>query len=356
MMLSEGEDASEAQQEQRESVVGSSRRGAGRMRAMILAAGLGTRLRPLTAYRAKPALPVRGRPVISLLLELLARHGVEQVLVNLHHLPATIREAVRRDHPAGIQIDWSEEPRPLGTGGGIRRAAEFLSASPECVVLAGDMLLDLDLRDLLEKHREAGRRDGREITLVLRDDPRGADFGTIGLDAEARLARIGRRPIAGSAPEVRQGLFTGVRFLSRSALRGWPQSTEPNAAFEDLRDWIAPRVEHGGLRVGAEIVGLEQSVWEPVGTPAEYLEVNLAPPSLPSIGGAASAWGGALRPIAEACGSVIDSSAEIPPDARLERCVVWDHERVPAGFHGREGVYAGHSFHPCRGFASGSPE
>ena len=331
------------------------------MRAMILAAGLGTRLRPLTAYRAKPALPVRGRPVISLLLELLARHDVEHVLINLHHLPATIRKAVESDHPAGVRITWSQEPTPLGTGGGIKRAAEFLSAAPECVVLAGDMLLDLDLGELLEKHRAAHQRDGREITLVLRDDPRGVDFGTIGIDEHGGLTRIGRRAITGGAPEVRQGLFTGVRFFSRSALTDWPASDRPDGdrpddAFEDLRDWIAPRIERDGLRVGAEIVGPGESVWEPVGTPDEYLGVNLAPPELPSIGGAVTSWGGAVRPVEDSSGSVIACSAEIPPDALFERCVVWDHERVPAGFHGCEGVYAGHSFHPCRGVASGSPE
>ena len=202
------------------------------MRAMILAAGLGTRLRPLTAYRAKPALPVRGRPVISLLLELLARYDVEHVLVNLHHLPATIRKAVESDRPAGVRITWSQEPSPLGTGGGIKRAAEFLSASPECVVLAGDMLLDLDLGSLLEKHREAHRQDGREVTLILRDDPRGLDFGTIGLDERGGLTRIGRRTLAGSAPEAREGLFTGVRFFSRGALKDWPASASPDDAFD----------------------------------------------------------------------------------------------------------------------------
>ncbi|MEZ4291625.1 MAG: nucleotidyltransferase family protein [Myxococcota bacterium] len=148
---------------------------------MILAAGLGTRLRPLSALRAKPALPVLGRPVISLLLELLARHGVREVLINLHHLPETIRSAVAGDCPDGIEVEWSEEPRPLGTGGGIRRAADFLRGSPECVVLAGDMLFDADLAALARTHRRSGRG-----AIVLRDDPRADRF-------PARSARRDRR-------------------------------------------------------------------------------------------------------------------------------------------------------------------
>ena len=81
---------------------------------MILAAGLGTRLRPLTDLRAKPALPERGRPVISLLLDLLDRHGCREVMINLHHRSETIRAAVGSDHPADLEISWSEESVPLG--------------------------------------------------------------------------------------------------------------------------------------------------------------------------------------------------------------------------------------------------
>ena len=277
------------------------------MRAMILAAGLGTRLRPLTRFRAKPALPVCGRPVISLLLELLSRHGVEEALINLHYLPQSIRDAVEYDRPPQMKITWSEEPTPLGTGGGIRRAADFLCGSPECLVLAGDMLLDIDLTTLLERHRASHR----DVSLILRSDARGADFGTIGVDEHGRVVRIGKtklvdrstssrsvdrsesHPASGSTNTVRSGethhgLFTGVRFFSRDALTGWPDSD----TFEDLRDWLAPRIEARQVVVGAEILDIDSSVWEPVGTPAEYLEVNLSPPLLPSLGGDARHWGG----------------------------------------------------------------
>ena len=161
------------------------------MRAMILAAGLGTRLRPLTEERAKPALPVRGRPVVSLLLELLARQGIREVMINLHHLPDTIRRAVASDRPADLEIAWSNEERPLGTGGGIRRAADFLRGSETCVVLAGDMLLDADLAGLSRAHRASGR----DVTLLLRRDPREASFGSVGVDARGDVVRVGRHPV-----------------------------------------------------------------------------------------------------------------------------------------------------------------
>lgn len=327
---------------------------------MILAAGLGTRLRPLTEFRAKPALPVCGRPVVSLLLEMLSRQGVQEALINLHYLPDSVRRAIEGDHPPNMKITWSEEKTALGTGGGIRRAADFLSGSEECLVLAGDMLLDIDLEDLRRRHR-ASQRD---VTLILRSDDRGADFGTIGLNEKNMLTRIGKRELSGVSQysqkqaetdwsEVDRGLFTGVRFFSRGALEDWPESE----TFEDLRDWLAPRIESGGVTVGAEILDCSQSVWEPVGTPAEYLKVNLSPPDLPSLGGGMASWCGAIKkPAPGEVHNVISVTASVPRDAKLQDCVVWEEEHVPAGFHGRNGVYAGGAFHPCGTNASGSLE
>lgn len=312
------------------------------MRAMILAAGLGTRLRPLTDYRAKPALPVRGRPVISLLLALLEKSGVREVMINLHHRPETIRAAVERDHPENLALTWSVEDAPLGTGGGIRRAAEFLRESEDCVVMAGDMLLDLDLEALRQAHRESER----DVSIVLRDDPRTDRFGSIGIDEAGRIVRVGRTPVAapGAGTEARAGLFTSVRFFRREALDAWPAEDLP--VFEDLRDWLIPRAERGEITFGAHAVAPEDSVWEPVGTPAEYLDANLAPPALPNLGGSARDWSGPVT-FDEERASILSKSATVDPGARLERCVVWEDEHVPAGFQGSDGVVAGGTFHSC---------
>lgn len=317
------------------------------MRAMILAAGLGTRLRPLSELRAKPSLPVHGRPVISLLLEILARQGCTEVMINLHHRPDTIRAAVGSDHPANLEIVWSEEPMPLGTGGGIRRAAGFLREAGACIVLAGDMLIDVPLRTLFEKHVASGRH----ATLLLRADSRDTQFGTIGLDSSGHVTRIGRQRLrALDDMEEACGLFTGVRFFSREILDHWPSETPTNArgtVFEDLRDWLVPGIETRGERVGAEIIDARDSVWEPVGTPAEYLRVNLSPPELPTLGGAVEHWGGEVD-VTGARGDVIVSrKAFVDSSARLARCVVWDGERVPAGFRGHDGVFAGGTFRSC---------
>jgi len=332
----------------------------GAMRAMILAAGLGTRMRPLSDLRAKPAVPVRGRPVISLLLELLARNGFREIMINLHHRPETIRHAVDLDHPAGVEISWSEEDQPLGTGGGIRRAARFLRESEACVVLAGDMLLDVDLRKLFDRHLESGRA----ATLLLREDERGERFGTIGLDETGRVCRIGQRRLSLAVPgtasktpvESTKGLFLGVRFFSRDALDHWPfpgidreaEAESPETAFEDLRDWLVPGIELRGESVGGELLDPSTTTWEPVGTPEEYLRVNLSPPDLPSLGGAAAIWEGPIELRGPEGDVVVPNDAQVPASAHLRRCVVWDGERVPNDLRAHDGVFAGGVFHSCR--------
>lgn len=303
------------------------------MRAMILAAGLGTRLRPLTLLRPKPALPVRGRPVIGWLLELLAHHGVTEVVINRSYLGEALTRAVESSRPADLAVSYSDEDEPLGTGGGIRRASGFLAGSDPSIVLAGDMLFDADLTALAAAHRASGRR----VTLVLRDDPRHAAFGTIGLDDAGRLRRVATRFDLGG--ETRAGVFTGLRLFSPDVFGDWPES----AGFEDLSDWLAPQVAAGADDIGGVVLGPEESVWEPVGTPAEYLEANLHPPRLSFADEPAPCD---AHPAARD-DLVVGPGAQIPEPGALRRCVVWEHEAVPEGLRAQDGVFAGGVFHSC---------
>jgi len=299
---------------------------------MILAAGLGTRMQPLSALRAKPALPVRGLPVIAHLLALLEHHGITEVVVNLHYLPETVRAAVERHKPPGLAVRFSPEGERLGTGGGIKATAEFLRESDPCLVLAGDMLLDADLGELAARHRERGDR----CTLLLLRDPRQERFGSIGVDAEACVRRIGTRFDLGG--EHAAGLFVGVRVLASSLFDTLPEGDR----FEDLSDWLAPLLADGARDIRGQLLDAEQCSWEPVGTPAEYLRVNLNPPQLSFMNRA--------RPADEVPAKgklVLGAGAQIGEGARLERVVVWDGERVPEGFRASDGVFAGGRFYAC---------
>jgi mannose-1-phosphate guanylyltransferase len=302
---------------------------------MILAAGLGTRMRPLSTLRPKPAMPVRGLPVIGYLLALLRHHGVKDVIVNAHHLSELLIETAEACRPPGMELRFSIEKQLLGTGGGIRRAAEFLRESDPALVLTGDMILDLDLGALVARHRE--RRD--LATLALREDPRGDTFGTIGLDEEGCVRRIGKRfQLDG---ETAAGVFVGVRVFAARAFELLPECD----AFEDLSDWLAPPLRRGARDIRGEIIPPEDCVWEPVGSASEYLAVNLHPPRLSFLDADARARSQGARLEADL---VVGAGASLGEGALLERAVVWDGESVPRGLHASDGVFAGGAFHPCR--------
>lgn len=309
---------------------------------MIVGAGLGTRLRPLTGWRPKPALPVRGIPLVAYSLALLAAAGVREVVINVHHLPQILRRTATRWCPQGLTLHFSEERELLLTGGAIRRVAGFLRESDPCVVLGGDMVVDLDLRGLVERHV----RSGREVTLVLRQDPRAARFGTIGVDREGRVRRIAKRFDLGG--EQSAGVYTWVNVISARALDTLPE----REAFNHLDDWLVPRLAARAEGVAAEVLGPEEGVWEPVGTPAEYLAVNLEPLPVSYLDADARAREIGVR---FAPGLVLGAGAELGAGARLSRAVVWDGERVPAGLVASGGVFAGGAFHPCPPVSPGAP-
>ena len=304
------------------------------MRAMIVAAGLGTRLRPLTDLRPKPALPVRGLPLVAYHLALLARHGVREVVINVHHLPESLMEAARRWCPPEIELRFSFEPELLDTGGAIRAVADFLSGSDPCLLLGGDMLVDVDLSALVGRHRASRAA----VTMLLRDDPRAESFGSIGIDAQGCVRRIGRRFDLGG--ETRAGVYTWVNVVSARALADLPE----RRIFGHLDHWIAPRLAAGARDVVAELARPADCLWEPVGTPSEYLEVNLRPIRLSYLDAEAVASRAGARFEPEL---VLGAGATLGAGASLQRAVVWDGESVPPGLRARGGVFAGGSFHPC---------
>ncbi|MEE3332239.1 MAG: NDP-sugar synthase [Myxococcota bacterium] len=306
------------------------------MRAMILAAGLGTRMAPLSDWRPKPALPVRGVPLIGYLLELLRVNGVTEVILNVHHRAEVMREAAERCCPAGIALSFSEEPQLLGTGGGILRAARFLRESETSLVLPGDMVLDTDLKSLIATHRE--REDA--ATLLLRADKRSKEFGPVGLDDENSVRRIGNDFDLGGSTSL--GLFTSVRvFASRAYDSLDALGMTPDATFEDLRDWLAPQLETGARDIRGVLRGADELRWEPVGTLREYIDANFSTPAL-SYASACEAFAGRPR-IENDC--VIGDGASIDPAARLSHSIVWDGEQVGAAARGHDGVFANGTFH-----------
>jgi mannose-1-phosphate guanylyltransferase len=153
------------------------------MKAMVLAAGLGTRLKPITFEIPKPMVPVLDRPVMAHIVQLCERQGFDELVANLHHYPDTIRAYF------GDRLSWSFEPELLGTAGGVRNAAEFFGDDP-VVVVSGDALTDIDLRALVDRHRAAGGI----ATLTVKQVPDTREYGVVVHDEQGRVQGFQEKP------------------------------------------------------------------------------------------------------------------------------------------------------------------
>jgi mannose-1-phosphate guanylyltransferase len=153
------------------------------MKAMVLAAGLGTRLRPLTYEITKPMVPVLDRPVMEHILDLLERHSFDGVIANLHYFPETIREHF------GQRISYRFEEQLLGTAGGVRACAEFFGDEP-FLVISGDALTDIDLTAFAARHRETGGI----ATLAVKQVPDTREYGVVLHDREGRITGFQEKP------------------------------------------------------------------------------------------------------------------------------------------------------------------
>ena len=150
---------------------------------MVLAAGLGTRLRPLTFELPKPMVPLLDRPAMAHTLDLLHRHGIDRIVANLHYFPDTIRDYF------GDRIEYRYEPELLGTAGGVRNVADFFGDEP-VVVVSGDALTDLDLNGLVDRHRSAGGIG----TLTVKKVADTREYGVVIHDGDGRIQGFQEKP------------------------------------------------------------------------------------------------------------------------------------------------------------------
>src|SRR5436190_3616088 len=151
------------------------------MRALVLTAGLGTRLQPLTLARAKAAAPVDGEPLPPRTIRWLVSHGIRDLLINLHHEPPSITAAVADGADLGARVRYSWESPVLGSAGGPRRALPLLrdgSSDTAFVLVNGDTLTDVDLPAMIRRHRESGAR----VSMALIPNPRPEKYGGVLLD------------------------------------------------------------------------------------------------------------------------------------------------------------------------------
>jgi mannose-1-phosphate guanylyltransferase len=275
--------------------------------AVVLTAGLATRLRPLSLVRAKAALPVAGRPLVCHILERLRDAGVADAVLNLHHLPETITGRVGDGTALGIRVRYSWERVVLGSAGGPRRAAPLVG-TPTFLIVNGDTLASVDIRGLVDHHRASGALVTMAVTP--NDDP--LKYGGVAATPDGVVTGFVRRGDRSASQH-----FVGVQVVQADAFRTVPADVPWDSV---------------GALYPALIAGAPGSVrafpgrgdFHDIGTPLDYL---MAARRLDH--------NGSSTPSAPHPGQVVDSvlwdAVTIGAGASVTRCIVTDGVDVPAG-------------------------
>ena len=270
------------------------------MKAMILAAGYGERLWPLTADRTKPALPVLGKPLVGYVAEYLAGFGVREVVVNLHHHPDSVRRALGDGSRFGVRLDYVHEPIILGTSGALDNARALLEGDT-FIVVNGKLITDIDLHAALRTHREKNAL----VTLVLRRNEKFERFSYVDV-RDGLVTRFAGMPAKDSWKSDEAPLmFTGIHIVE-------PRIFEfvPRGVFSDSVIDVYPQA----IAKGERIVGhVGEGMWYELSTLQRYLDISLA--LLRRQG----------QEVYAGANSTIDDESEVHDS------ILWDDVRIEAG-------------------------
>jgi mannose-1-phosphate guanylyltransferase len=247
------------------------------MRAMILAAGLGTRLRPLTYVMPKPVAPVLNRPIVARIAGLLHQHGFEQVVANVSYLPEQIREVLRDGSEFGLEVSYSEEPEPLGTAGGVGKVRDFLSETESFLIISGDALTDIDLSAMREAH-EANVARGAIATLATKRVDDTTQFGVAITDAEGRISGFQEKPDPAEA--LSDLANCGIYMFRREIFDHFPPQDHKSPAGDEDQppgfvDWamdVFPALLGGDVPFYSHEI---DAYWNDIGSVAEFVQGNL---------------------------------------------------------------------------------
>lgn len=231
-----------------------------RMKAVVMAGGQGTRLRPLTSNQPKPMLPVVGQPMMQHVLRLARRHGIREVVATVHFLASVVRNYFGDGSDLGISLSYVTEEEPRGTAGSVRGAVPLLEGEDRLLVLSGDVVTDVDLGDLVRFHEEKGGA----VTVTLKRVPNPLEFGIVIANDEGRVERFLEKP--GWGEVFSDTINTGIYVLEREVLDLVPDDGEVDFA----RD-LFPLLLEKGLPVYGYVT---DRYWTDVGTLESYLAVH----------------------------------------------------------------------------------
>jgi len=284
------------------------------MKAVVLAGGEGTRLRPLTYTVPKPLLPIANRPFLEHQLSWLAGHGVEEVILSIGYRPDAFKGRFPDGTFAGLRLAYAVEPEPLGTAGAIRFAAVSARVEDRFLVCNGDVLTDLDVTALVRFHDERGAEATISLTRV--QDP--SAFGVVPTAEDGRVLGFVEKPPPGDAPT--DWVNAGTYVLETSVLDGIPDGRAVSIERETFPGLLE--------RDGKLFAMTSPSYWLDIGTPAKYLQANgdLLRGREPMIG-----TGSLVAPGAEVAASVLGAGCEVGERAKVLRSVLLDGAFVAPG-------------------------
>ena len=301
------------------------------MKAMILAAGFGTRLWPLTEDRTKPAIPFLNRPLISYSVEYLASFGIRDIIVNLHHQPDSVHRALGDGSRFGARIRYSLEDEILGTSGALDRVRDLLM-DEDFVVMNGKIVTDIDLGAALERHRE----QDAIATLVLRENSARERFSIVEVDERGRIERFAGFP-APEAVTIEAGaqaagaasrnlasplMFTGIQVLSPRIFEYVPRNRFSHSTVDGY-----PKALEAGEAVVAHV---DRGYWYEMSTLDRYLEASLL---FARKRGDSLVRGSdcVVEDGAEVSESILWDRVTIEQGARVRRAIIGDGVRIPTG-------------------------
>jgi mannose-1-phosphate guanylyltransferase len=272
--------------------------------ALILTAGLGTRLRPLSFVRAKAALPVGDRAIVQHILRWLAAYGVTDAVLNLHHLPHTITAMVGDGAGDGVRVRYSWEVPVLGSAGGPRRALPLLGSS-SFLIVNGDTLTTVDIGTLVDAHNASGAL----VTMAVIPNIEPLKYGGVVVD------RTAVRGFVRAGSSERSYHFVGVQVAQAEAFASVPDGVPSESVAQLYPSLIA-------ARPGSVRAFITDAEFFDIGTPADYLStcLHFAPPE-----------SRAPSPESRLEDCVVWDDVKMPPDCKLRRCILTDGVRVPAG-------------------------
>jgi mannose-1-phosphate guanylyltransferase/mannose-1-phosphate guanylyltransferase/phosphomannomutase len=313
---------------------------------MVMAAGLGTRLRPLTHEIPKPLVPVANRPIMEHILELLGRQGFGEVVANLHWFGEVIRARFGDGASLGVEVTYSEEPELLGTAGGVRNVRSFFGDDP-FVVMAADALTDIDLGALARTHE----RNDWLATLAVKEVKDTSEYGVVVTGSDDRVQGFQEKPDPAEALSNLANCMIYV--LEPEIFDHFPDQQEVDFALD-----VFPALLEGDIPFGVHVT---DAYWNDVGSLPEYLKGNLdaltgaidvAPAGTLLSDGDAEG----LAPGVEVDGPVLlGDGAEVGEGAQLDGpLVIGPGARIGAGARLRESVLLPGTEVPAAGLLAGA--